>query len=100
MITCRCLPTQICVPDFAASVAKQLPIQGTSFRLYGVCHTPCDCDNTVSYECGIDGNTYLNSCQRACANVLVSVLCCINFMSDCFFLLNRNSMMVNAIIMH
>uniref|UniRef100_A0A1X7SX32 Kazal-like domain-containing protein n=1 Tax=Amphimedon queenslandica TaxID=400682 RepID=A0A1X7SX32_AMPQE len=66
----RCHPTQVCVPDFAASVAKQLPIQGTSFHLYGLCRTPCDCDNTVSYECGIDGNTYLNSCMRVCANVL------------------------------
>uniref|UniRef100_A0A1X7TLR0 Uncharacterized protein n=1 Tax=Amphimedon queenslandica TaxID=400682 RepID=A0A1X7TLR0_AMPQE len=74
--------TQYCLPYISSnercivgnnndfSVAKQLPIQGASFHLYGLCRTPCDCDNTVSYECGIDGNTYLNSCMRVCANVL------------------------------
>ena len=43
-----------------------------SFPIYGKCTTPCNCTNDQALECGLDGNTYRNACQRNCVEVTVS----------------------------
>jgi Notch-like protein len=66
----KCLPTDVCVPICSYTSSTVLPLQSSTYKIYGICTTPCDCDDAISYECGTDGITYHNSCQRMCAGVL------------------------------
>ena len=70
----RCQSPDECVPQYSTSVTKRLPLQSQtrSFPIYGKCTTPCDCTNNEAFECGLDGNTYRNACQRNCVEVTVS----------------------------
>ena len=70
----RCQSPDECVPQYSTSVTRRLPLQSQtiSFPIYGKCTTPCNCTNDEAFECGLDGNTYRNACQRNCVEVTVS----------------------------
>jgi len=87
-VYCMQTPTNICIDAYVAAYG----LSSVPFRTWTCASTNCICPQVVIPVCGVDGNTYTNSCEAACAGVAIAFEspCNIDPSDQCFITITNN----------